>query len=208
MYLAFAALGVATMLALTACGGGENANAGDGDLPVDGDRMNDAVSNRMKGQVPAKMRTGTMARQSLCRPDEQVMFLCRLGRSTASLCAGAGAEGRYVQYRFGRPGAVELAFPERGSTGLSWANTGYSGGGEVQVNFRNGDHLYVLYSRTVRTGFGPDGHFDPEFQAGVAVVRGNRIVSDRRCENSDDFIQSPETRLPEGEFTPWWDLEE
>lgn len=155
----------------------------------------------------ARHRHAAAAPQSLCKPGEKVLFQCRVDRRTAALCAGTGREGRFVQYRFGRPGAVELAFPARGSAGLSWARTGYSGGGELQVNVRTGDHLYVLYSRTVRTGFGPEGN-KPDFQAGLAVVRGNRILSDRRCTNADDFAASPDDLLPEGEFTRWWDLEE
>jgi hypothetical protein len=157
----------------------------------------------------ARLRPRAAAPQSLCRPGEDVLFQCRVGRQTAALCAGAGAgrEGRFVQYRFGRPGAVELALPAQGSAGLSWASAGYSGGGEIQVNVRAGRHLYVLYSRTVRTAFGRDGN-RPDFRAGVAVVRGGRILSDRRCANADDFVGSPADLLPEGEFTRWWELEE
>jgi hypothetical protein len=155
----------------------------------------------------ARRRHLAAAPQSLCKQGEQVLFQCRVDRRTAALCAGAGPEGRFVQYRFGRPGALELAFPERGSAGLSRARTAYSGGGELQVNFRTGGHLYVLYSRTVRTGFGAEGN-QPDFQAGIAVVRGKRMISDRRCTDADDFASSPDDLLPQGEFTRWWDLED
>src|SRR5689334_9746654 len=68
---------------------------------------------------------------SLCRAGEQALFQCRIGARTVSLCGGTGAANQaYVQYRFGRPGQVELAYPEGGSGTLSWASTGYSGGGE------------------------------------------------------------------------------
>lgn len=154
----------------------------------------------------ARLRPRSGPPQSLCRPGEDVLFQCRVDRRIAALCAGAGPGGRFVQYRFGRPGAVELAVPARGSAGLSWARTGYSGGGELQVNVRTGRHLYVLYSRTVRTGFGRGGN-RPDFRAGVAVVRGHRLLSDRRCTNADDFVESPQDRIPEGELTRWWDLE-
>ena len=157
--------------------------------------------------APGKARLRAGAAASLCKPAEDVLFQCRIGRRTAALCAGAGPEGRFVQYRFGRPGAVELAFPERGSTGLSWARTGWSGGGELQVHVHTGRHLYDLYSRTVRTGFGREGN-RPDFQAGLAVVRDRRILSDRRCTNADDFAASPDALLPEGEFTRLSDLED
>jgi hypothetical protein len=67
----------------------------------------------------AQRRPAASAPRSLCKPGEKVLFQCRIDRRTASLCAGTGPEGKFVQYRFGRPGAVELAFPARGSAGLS-----------------------------------------------------------------------------------------
>src|SRR5690349_4637553 len=52
---------------------------------------------------------------SLCAKDEKVIFSCSLKRSmkTVSLCSSSKLtrESGYLQYRFGRPGKVELEFP-------------------------------------------------------------------------------------------------
>lgn len=52
---------------------------------------------------------------TLCRPDEQVFFSCRLqqGKKIVSLCGSTGlkAQQGYLKYRFGVPGKLELEFP-------------------------------------------------------------------------------------------------
>lgn len=147
---------------------------------------------------------------SLCHVGEEPLFQCRIAGRHVALCAGGGQAGeRYVQYRYGRPGRVELAFPDRGSAGLSWARTGYSGGGELQVNGERQGHRYVLYSRIVRTRF--DGvNNAPRFSAGLAVIRGKRTLSDRECSDTDEGWSTEaavERLLPQGAFTAWGDLE-
>lgn len=142
---------------------------------------------------------------SLCIATEKVIFQCRIGSRIASVCANKSA--KIAQYRFGKPGAVELAYSASSSGGITWARVGYSGGGELQLNFSNNQHKYVLYSRVVRTGFGP-GTNDPKFEAGVAVARGNKLVSDRRCSDTDDpFRSDPESVLSEGEFSDVWEAD-
>lgn len=158
--------------------------------------------------APSANLQSASSRGGLCRADETPLFQCRVGRRHVALCARRAAKGLHVQYRYGRPGRIELAFPEHGRAGLSWARHGYSGGGELQVNADHGGHRYVLYSRTVRTRF--DGNNDPAFSAGLAVVRGNRILSDRICSDTDEGWSSEadvEAWLPQGVFTGWWDLE-
>lgn len=52
---------------------------------------------------------------SLCRADEKVLFSCGVQGSekVAALCGSRGVthDDGYIQYRFGRPGKVELEFP-------------------------------------------------------------------------------------------------
>lgn len=142
---------------------------------------------------------------SLCVVTEQVIFQCRIGSRMASVCANKSTKA--AQYRFGKPGAVELAYPASSSGSITWARVGYSGGGELQLSFSNNQHKYILYSRVVRTGFGP-GTNDPSFEAGVAVARGNKLVSDRRCSDTDDpFRSDPESVLSEGEFSDVWEAD-
>jgi hypothetical protein len=48
-----------------------------------------------------------------CTPDEQVVFQCDIGARRVAVCAsrGLGPQGGQLQYRYGRPAAVELAYP-------------------------------------------------------------------------------------------------
>lgn len=141
------------------------------------------------------------ASASLCQPGEQPLFQCQAGARTIALCGGGAGANRYVQYRYGRPGAVELAYPARGMAGIWRAQIPYSGGGETQVNFRNGATTYSLYSRTVRTGFEPGGTNNPAFSAGVEVRQGGRKIADRVCTSPSDaqFEAAAYDLLPEGE---------
>jgi hypothetical protein len=139
--------------------------------------------------------------QSLCKAGERIIFQCPIGRRIASVCEISASQT--AQYRFGQSGDIEFTYPKAGA-GLAWARTGYSGGGELQINFRNGAHRYILYSRTIRTNFGPGGN-DPKSETGVAVLRGNKLLSDRRCNDPDKFafVGDVEKAMPEGEFITW-----
>lgn len=120
----------------------------------------------------------------LCAADEPVLFSCqvRTGK-TVSVCGAAGAGGqRFAQYRYGRTGiAPELTFPATPAEGeLAFATVPYSGGGEGQLMFTRGGVQYVVYSRTIRTRFDGEGN-DPVNEDGVAVMRGEQLVSRLAC---------------------------
>ena len=51
----------------------------------------------------------------------------------------------------------------------------------MQAIFRSGPWTFVVYERTVRTSF--TGANDPDFEAGVAVLRGGRVVSRQRWDD-------------------------
>ncbi|HEX3364589.1 hypothetical protein [Phenylobacterium sp.] len=124
----------------------------------------------------------TRALPSLCHPPEVALFQCAVGAKQLAICA-ADAPGT-AQYRYGVPGKVELAYPaapQAGPSPLKWATTGYSGGGETQVSFENAGVTYIIYSRMVRTGFGKDGHHNPQDELGVAALKGAKLLSNRRC---------------------------
>lgn len=131
---------------------------------------------------PARSGTG------LCAGDEPALFSCRVrSGKIASVCGAAGADGeRFAQYRYGRPGAApELVFPASASDGkIAFASTPYSGGGEGQLMFERGGVRYIVYSRTIRTRFDGEGN-DPVNEDGVAVMRGERMVSRLACIDAD-----------------------
>lgn len=131
---------------------------------------------------PSRTATG------LCAADEPVLFSCqvRTGK-TVSVCGADGKDGqRFAQYRYGRTGiAPELTFPASPADGeLAFATTPYSGGGEGQLMFMRGNVQYVVYSRTIRTRFDGQGN-DPVNEDGVAVMRGERLVSRFACADRD-----------------------
>jgi hypothetical protein len=135
---------------------------------------------------------------SLCRARETRLFECSTGRKTISVCGGGLARGgTYAQYRYGRPGRLELEYPARPVHApglLSQASVGYSGGGESQIRFVNRGVEYVVYSRTIRTAFGPDGHHAPISEDGVFMRRNGKLLSDRRCLDPPSMpVQGSET---------------
>jgi hypothetical protein len=103
---------------------------------------------------------------------EQAVFTCTIGDRTAVVAQ----RGRALVYRSLRRRKLELEI-----LGGRSAREGFSGGGELQAIFGSGPWTYVVYERTVRTGF--TGANDPDFEAGVAVLRGGRVVSRRRCDD-------------------------
>ena len=136
-------------------------------------------------------------RGSLCAVGEQVIFSCGMGRKMVSVCGGR-ATAPHAQYRYGAPGNIELAFPGPGQSGLSYAREMYSGGGALQIRFSNGGYDYAVYSRTVRTGFGRDGHNNPRFSDGVMVRRNGRLISNRACTTQVAGDAQPEDFMTEG----------
>ncbi|MEO7055446.1 MAG: hypothetical protein ABI281_05750, partial [Caldimonas sp.] len=83
---------------------------------------------------------GPGAAVGLCSADEQAIFSCVVAGSgkTVSLCASKALEkGRgTLAYRFGRPGRIELTFPDAAAAGDSL------------VQFR---HAHYMRSRVDRT---------------------------------------------------------
>lgn len=127
---------------------------------------------------------------SLCRTGEKFLFACDLGRSKVAVCGGTSPSGRdYAQYRFGRPGRLELVHPaglEEGAGSMTWAFTGYSGGGESQIRFVNEGVEYVVYSSVTRAGFDEENFSAHDFRGGLLVRRGNRTLSKMSCQASAD----------------------
>lgn len=143
------------------------------------------------------------AAASLCAPGETPLFQCRVGRKMAAVCGGRAGGATYAQYRFGRPGALELTYPQSrsGAGTMRRALIPFSGGGEAQFHFTNAGHQYVVFSRTVRTGFG-DGPNNPEFSAGINVLRGGRTLRTLGCSDGDSAnvdLGAAEPFIPEGE---------
>ena len=85
------------------------------------------------------------------------------------------------------------------SGGLSHARRGYSGG-ESQIRFERGAYRYVLFDKTVRTGF--NGRNDPQFSSGLVIQHNGRRVSLTACGGSGESDGSGALAdyMPKGEF--------
>lgn len=101
--------------------------------------------------------------------------------------ANKGAGAVVAQYRYGQAGQrPELTWPDADSDDrLTFASVPYSGGGEAQLQFRRGDHQYIVYSRVIRTNFKAGEPNDPAMQDGVIVRRGGEIVARHACADPD-----------------------
>ena len=126
---------------------------------------------------------------SLCAADEPVVFACHVGGKMVSLCRPAGNRGM-LSYRFGRPDALELAYPDPGrqaSAAFTVKSTPLIGGGETTVAFRRGAYTYTVYSRV---GRGEDGA-TPEFEDGVIVARRGKVLNRMRCADGGEGFREP-----------------
>jgi hypothetical protein len=119
---------------------------------------------------------------SLCRADEEVIATCILGSKIASVC---GQTSGRATYRFGQRNRVELQ-----SSHLHFASQMFSGGGETQIYLARGAYRYVLFDRTIRTGFGRDGNNNPEFSSGLLVQRSGKAVRSSQCSGANQSIAS------------------
>ena len=116
---------------------------------------------------------------SLCRPDERPLFACATGNGKqVALCGSAdlSSAAGSLQYRFGRPDAVELAQPAPGADWRALTRAGrvmYSGGGGAWLAIANGPYRYVVYSAIGR-GWG--------IREGLVVQKNGRQVAHLPCQ--------------------------
>ncbi len=89
---------------------------------------------------------------SLCRAEEQVIFTCVAAGSAklVSLCGSKLLDHRrgYLQYRYGKPGAIELQFPQaRANTQLAFRYAHYFRAqvDRTEISFDNQDYRYILF---------------------------------------------------------------
>jgi len=86
------------------------------------------------------------AQTSLCEPEEQAVWSCETKGKTYSVCASAdlGATSGYLQYRAGKPSAIEFRHPgepkhPKGVFVFSLLARGAS------LTFENEGHEYTIY---------------------------------------------------------------
>lgn len=118
-----------------------------------------------------------VAAPTSCRPDEQTLFACSVGKKLLAVCASRGltpASG-YLQYRFGSRTAAELVLPTADTAPAASATSGvlsFSGGGGATLRFSNGPVDYVVYT-AISGSWGE--------ASGVVVERGDKVVGSLKC---------------------------
>ena len=124
--------------------------------------------------------------RGLCHADEDVVFSCDLEKKVAAVCASHGvtATSGYIQYRFGTLAKLEFVYPSelkppRGH--FFFSHTMFSGGDGSRIRFKNHEHEYFFFSKSVRTNFEPDGNNDPQDSAGIFTRFQNNFSKVRMC---------------------------
>jgi len=125
---------------------------------------------------------------SHCAAEEQTLFSCSTGRKTVSVCGSAdlSATAGVAQYRFGRPGAVELAYPAAGSEWRGAARAGrlmFSGGGGAYLAFASARYRYIVYT-AIGSGWGS--------KAGVVVEKNGKRLASLPCKGAPTSELGPD----------------
>lgn len=103
-----------------------------------------AAALLLLGGTPA---AGAGAAASLCAPTETAYFACSTaGAKVISVC-GDASSGK-LQYRFGRPGRIELQYPEQPSEGarlFRFAHYSRPQTDRIELRFDNATTQYALF---------------------------------------------------------------
>ena len=133
-----------------------------------------APDNLSDGSGPVSAPAANAQRTRVdCTDGEETIFSCEMaGGKRLAVCAAPQGKG---QYRFGKDA------PELTLSGGRWSNTMYSGGGEAQILFSNGDTDYIVFSRMIRTNFAPGEPNNPAISDGVVILRGDEFAGMQLC---------------------------
>ncbi|MFW2351525.1 hypothetical protein [Qipengyuania sp.] len=158
---------LASLLLLAGCAGAAEDEAGSQDS---GPAAPPSAGAAAATTAPSEHASGRVE----CAAPEETIFSCAMsGGKRLAVCAPqAGA----AQYRFGGTS------PELVLTGGKWATAMYSGGGEAQIEFANGDTVYTVFSRMIRTNFAAGEPNYPAITDGVVITRDGKFVALRLCE--------------------------
>ena len=119
-------------------------------------------------------------RATNCAPSQRALFSCSTGTKTISVCGSTdwSANSGLLQYRFGRPVAVEFSYPPAGADWRSIVRGGtlmFSGGGGAFLSFTKVPYRYTVYSATGQ-GWGS--------KAGVVVEKDGKRIASLACKGN------------------------
>lgn len=117
-----------------------------------------------------------------CTAGEKPVFSCQIKGKTkvVSICASedVGSDSGYIQYRFGVPGKIEMAFPANKASSaraFTMATHTRPGASYSSMSFKNKGVKYVVYDE-----YNSDSGQD-EFASGVKVILPDGREVDLPC---------------------------
>jgi hypothetical protein len=131
-----------------------------------------------------------------CAADEYAFFSCTVtDGKTLSICGSEPSDQGWLQYRFGAPANVELAFPDdRKYSRFFFEKTRHSRSDSVSVGFVNGAYQFTVEFQ--------EGGIDQNF-AGVVVSKNGTSVATKTCQWADlkaDLIKLESVLSPKSEW--------
>jgi hypothetical protein len=156
----------------------------------------------------------TLAAPTLCAANEKVIFSCSTGAHTASICASKDlSKDAAMQYRFGKPGSLELVYPEAGAKPAEAFASGtlaFSGGGGAWLRFSKEPFRYTIFTAIGKWGRGgaladasgvaieKDGKEFANFpcRSGAESQIGPDLIDKLGMQESTDEFDIPDAFLP------------
>jgi hypothetical protein len=118
-----------------------------------------------------------------CHAEEKAYFSCVVGKKTVSLCGDASSGSiTKLTYRYGKPDNVELEFSATSASGPHFMATVEPDSPRAAIRevwFDRGDIRYLMHA--CQGGDCPYG-------GGLAVLRGERILSNAKCQRGPDSL--------------------
>ncbi len=152
----------------------------------------DAQGQSLSAAARPKSEGRVTTNYDLCRSDEAKIFLCKSGNNTIAVCGTPHPDrDGTARFAFGEPNDADgqVSIDSAEGARFSWARTGYSGGGELQIRIAYGNVERTVYSRIMRTAFGEDGRHDPQDEAGFIERRRGQIVAHHKCDDAWDAVR-------------------
>lgn len=134
---------------------------------------------------------------NLCDPATEVaVFSCSTGTKRADVCATRDLDesSGSIQYRFGKPGAIELALPAatKGRQSIEGDASIYaSGASAMHLRFKSGSIAYVVYDISSNDE-ATDGTREWTSQSGVVVEKSGAVALHLRCKDSSADVSMGE----------------
>lgn len=116
------------------------------------------------------------AETTLCTPAENAIFSCQAGTKIISLCGSKdlSESAGTLFYRAGKPGALELSYPDAGADPRkAFTRAVIAPGNGDFVRFSRAGITYSVYS--ARNGSGKP------FLDGILVTQGKKVLADLKC---------------------------